>query len=874
MNMPRIPYQRSLLAIAVSSIITVGMTACNDGKTSSQGSTVLVTQTSVEAGEVCANGGVQIGSGVDIDGDGLLSIEETDSSSTICNGGSLTLADVASVTSKLNALVNIVEVAAKDVNCPKGGVKIETGIDIDASESLEVSEVTNTQFVCNGFESLTQVNIEPIGLNCAAGGRRIDTGLDINGDGLLDESEINSSGFLCDSYQFKNPPIDVKPDGPAKQFSITAIGGNGGTGAAGNGGGINLYNSSGADLLISDTGLADASFTIPVVTPEIGEVPLIVSEDLILPVDPDHANYPGTGDYFYVESDVATSISKYDGLDITTVTGLRIDSGVTLTLVQTSGTLLFVNDVVNLGIIASAGTIGLNIDVMNYHGDEASRVNMRGTDSIDAIGADGKSVSITARQAIYNRGDVDTSGGNGITGGGNAGNINFEALQVFQSAQLLANGGNDDDGIDLENGGNGGEISIQTPYFVKILGKLFNRGNLSAVGGFGNIGGGSGKIQMLGNRNTPASIRNEGNLKAASGVGVLSGGKGATPLYSQSSCRYAAISLCSEHGLVNSGDLSTKPGDSSSGAGVTGGGIVIKVSNADRYYGYLAAGDMLVSGNIDSSGGNGVTAGGRAGLINIYGSFDGAPHRQQISFLGFSEINNSGGSSNSGVGGDAAVLALNTESVANDSNYYNYVPSGAVRIYSDLTNNGGFGESGGDGGWVVIDTDRGISAPGVNWQDALVYGKISSNGGNATGVGNGGNAGHSDIFATNDVVLQSIEHRGGSATIGSGGAAGYLSIIAANGDVLLNEDISLVGGDSEGSLGGNGAYVETVGSGNITINGIIDSSGGVSQTSEGGNASYINISGATVADNGSLVANGGAGVKDGADGVINVIAQE
>jgi len=48
-----------------------------------------------------------------------------------------------------NSLVAIVDEAA-GANCDTGGVKITTGIDVNANNTLDAAEVTQTRYVCNG----------------------------------------------------------------------------------------------------------------------------------------------------------------------------------------------------------------------------------------------------------------------------------------------------------------------------------------------------------------------------------------------------------------------------------------------------------------------------------------------------------------------------------------------------------------------------------------------------------------------------------------------------------------------------------------------------------------------------------------------------
>jgi hypothetical protein len=124
-------------------------------------------------------------------------------------------------------------------NCATGGTRIDAGTDQDGDGVLQASEVTNTQYLCNGaagaagaagsagsagatgpagpagatgpagaagangFNSLIAISTEAAGSNCVAGGTRIDVGLD-NGDGgatardnVLSAGEIDQTSYVC-----------------------------------------------------------------------------------------------------------------------------------------------------------------------------------------------------------------------------------------------------------------------------------------------------------------------------------------------------------------------------------------------------------------------------------------------------------------------------------------------------------------------------------------------------------------------------------------------------------------------------------------------------------------------------------------------------
>ena len=59
----------------------------------------------------------------------------------------------------------------------------------------------------NGHNSLTITTVEPSGQNCANGGFKVQTGVDSNDNGILDSSEISTTNYVCNGA--------TGPQGPA-----------------------------------------------------------------------------------------------------------------------------------------------------------------------------------------------------------------------------------------------------------------------------------------------------------------------------------------------------------------------------------------------------------------------------------------------------------------------------------------------------------------------------------------------------------------------------------------------------------------------------------------------------------------------------------
>jgi hypothetical protein len=107
-----------------------------------------------------------------------------------------------------NGLSTLTQVSAEaaGTNCPSGGSKIESGLDGNANNVLDASEVSSTSYVCsgtsgsvgsNGSTTLTKLTTEVPGTNCANGGSKVEAGPDSNGNGVLDAAEVSTTSYVC-----------------------------------------------------------------------------------------------------------------------------------------------------------------------------------------------------------------------------------------------------------------------------------------------------------------------------------------------------------------------------------------------------------------------------------------------------------------------------------------------------------------------------------------------------------------------------------------------------------------------------------------------------------------------------------------------------
>ncbi|MBI1858081.1 MAG: hypothetical protein HYR97_03090, partial [Candidatus Melainabacteria bacterium] len=183
------------------------------GGTGATGLTTLVNITTELAGSNCTAGGKKVQSGFDTNNSGVLDSSEISQVDYVCNGIVGATGAVGAVgTTGLISLVNITTELVSS-NCSTGGKKIQTGIDLNNNGALDSSEVSQTDFVCNGvagvtgatgttgLTSLVSTTVELAGSNCTAGGQKIQTGLDANNNGVLDSSEISQTNYVCNGLE-------------------------------------------------------------------------------------------------------------------------------------------------------------------------------------------------------------------------------------------------------------------------------------------------------------------------------------------------------------------------------------------------------------------------------------------------------------------------------------------------------------------------------------------------------------------------------------------------------------------------------------------------------------------------------------------------
>lgn len=183
--------------------VVTSFTVCGGiaGKDGADAVSMLLNVSDEAAGANCAKGGQKITAGSDKNGDGIFDASEIEQTDYVCNGadGPDGLDSLASVTTE-----------AAGANCANGGLRIDLGVDDDASATLEASEIDATRYVCDGavgpagVNSLVSVVVEAAGANCANGGQRITYGLDADGNDVLDAGEVTATRFACNGAPGKD----------------------------------------------------------------------------------------------------------------------------------------------------------------------------------------------------------------------------------------------------------------------------------------------------------------------------------------------------------------------------------------------------------------------------------------------------------------------------------------------------------------------------------------------------------------------------------------------------------------------------------------------------------------------------------------------
>ena len=615
--------------------------------------------------------------------------------------------------------------------------------------------------------------------------------------------------------------------------TINASGGLGGSnnGSGGSGNYFEIYKQSGkGNAEVLRGGSANAGFSAVTPTANLGANPLAITANTTIAVV---TVEPAAGTPYTFLNDGNVYISDGDTVLQETaerVTGISVAGGTILTLAlnfTSNASISVTNDISNTGTITTAdvnannrGDLFLYPD--SYIGATGSSITTAGI--LDSQNGGGTYIS-TDNGSIYNHGSITTRGSNSAAGnGGSGGAASLDSNYNLQNtASITTRGGDAPAGV----AGNGGNMVIQGNY-----GFMQNSGDLSSFGGNGGTGGSGGFAYLYA---WSGDLLNSGDSDSHGGNGTANNGGSA-----------GYFSLYGYGGdVVNNASINTSGGDTTD-AGFNGGSgayAYFYTEYAGTTNGYTPVGSVLVSGNIDTSGGDAVATGtgngGNSGYVyaeanaNSYTSDD-----SRVAFLGYTSVNTSGGGGN--YGGNAGYYQINNDSAWDEATDMN-MPSGNVTTEVAVTAQGGnavatattFPANGGRGGSFNLETEYNYGYAFPTLEQVKNSGIVNISGGSSLRVTNnsGSRSGSVLVWGYNGVTnTGTITTNGGSDADTDGGVTGYGGY--ANNIQLYAETGSITNSAALTNNGGNGEY-------------------------RGGYSNGIDLFGATVKNTANLTTNGG-----------------
>ena len=463
-------------------------------------------------------------------------------------------------------------------------------------------------------------------------------------------------------------------------------------------------------------------------------------------------------------------------------------------------------------------------------------VNLSGGagDAANAGGNGGNLLVQTGDDLLIPHGSFDTRGGDGTDEGGDGGLVRVEIETNTVAGALLADmrwGANTSGGAGgTSNGGFGGNFTFRWG-----AGNVDVSSRVIASGGDSPVGGGvAGATSILCFFNGALSGTITGTAYVTANGGSSTGGSGAR-------AGNATVSAGTATDFLLHVELMGGTGQVFGGVGRTGH---LEVNNATN---------CTVAG--DTSGGAGVSGGGNAGGFLIGSTFAGVTSSMTGCRIdGVSR----GGASTGGTGGAGGTALL--------GNYYLFgspVAFTATSCSVQLEAPGGDGSVGGVGGGIVAGHHQGT-------MEFTLSGNLNGGAGIGTGAGVNGGAGGSVRFATTSgtatvgIVNVTADGGDGASTSGTGGAAGFLDFSgSAAGITITALNVSLDGGGGAGTgVGGVGGSADVNASGPVSFSGAFTSNGGAGAT-DGNGGDFVVVTPGSVTVDGTISTVGGGTAGSG-----------
>lgn len=142
------------LGLSTYSILLTESNDANKGSLSNEGNEVLVRTEGREADHICTEGGADIFIGNDRNKNGILEESEVTSTTRLCHGKE-GLSGPQGATgpngfSGVNSIIDTEEVELGNLTCYYGGLLIKSGLDNNSNDVLDVEEIIDEEFLCDG----------------------------------------------------------------------------------------------------------------------------------------------------------------------------------------------------------------------------------------------------------------------------------------------------------------------------------------------------------------------------------------------------------------------------------------------------------------------------------------------------------------------------------------------------------------------------------------------------------------------------------------------------------------------------------------------------------------------------------------------------